>query len=143
MAPPNAPWDYALFANKVEPAERPPVAGTFELSFHMMPDLGKPFNIWMVNEKSWPNVDFLKVKNGKRYRIVFKSGHEDGHPLHLHRHNFEVVKVGDKLTAGLIKDTVRVPRDGSCEVEFVANNPGDSLRIATCNTIWITDSKRW
>ena len=37
------------------------------------------------------------------------------------------VKVGDKVTSGLIKDTVRVPRDGTCEVEFVADNPGDSL----------------
>lgn len=124
--PPNASWDYTLFGTKA-PVVATPIEGKFELSFHMMPDPGKPFNIWMVNEKTWPDVDFLKVKKGKRYRIVFKSGHEDGHPLHLHRHNFEVVKVGDKPMAGLIKDTVRVPRDGTCEVEFVADNPGDSL----------------
>ncbi|MFM2124327.1 MAG: hypothetical protein RL328_778, partial [Acidobacteriota bacterium] len=123
--PPNTPWDYTLFADKTAAAR--PVEDKFELSFHMMPDPGKPFNIWMVNEKTWPNVDFLKVKKGKRYRVIFKSGHEDGHPLHLHRHNFEVVKVGDKVTSGLIKDTVRVPRDGTCEVEFIADNPGDSL----------------
>jgi FtsP/CotA-like multicopper oxidase with cupredoxin domain len=93
----------------------------------MLGDEGHEFNKWVVNDKSWPNVDPLMVKAGKRYRIVFHSGHEDGHPLHLHRHSFEVVKAGGKPMSGLIKDVVRVPRDGTTEIEFVANNPGDSL----------------
>jgi FtsP/CotA-like multicopper oxidase with cupredoxin domain len=126
VAPPNNPWDYTLFGDKTPQAARP-LEGTFDLSFHMMPDEGRAFNNWMINNKLWPNVDFLKVKHGKRYRIVFHSGHEDGHPLHLHRHNFELVKIAGKDTSGLFKDTVRVPRDGTAEVEFVANNPGDSL----------------
>ena len=125
-APSNAPWDYAMFGNP--PAATPqPVEGTFELSFHMLGDEGHAFNKWVVNDKSWPNVDPLMVKAGKRYRVVFHSGHEDGHPLHLHRHSFEVVKAGGKPMSGLIKDVVRVPRDGTTEIEFVANNPGDSL----------------
>ena len=127
VAPPNAPFDYTVFGDQVVPAKRPPVDGTFELSYHMMADEGHAFNRWMMNDKFWPNIDPLKVKAGKRYRIIFHSGHEDGHPLHLHRHNFELVKVGNKVTSGLMKDTVRVPRDGTTEVEFVADNPGDSL----------------
>ena len=55
------------------------------------------------------------------------SGHEDSHPVHLHRHSFEIVKVGDKRTSGIFKDVVRVQRDNSAEVEFVADNPGASL----------------
>jgi FtsP/CotA-like multicopper oxidase with cupredoxin domain len=55
------------------------------------------------------------------------SGHEDSHPLHLHRHMFEIVKVGDKATSGIFKDTVRVQRDNLTVVEFVADNPGPSL----------------
>ena len=58
------------------------------------------FNTWTVNDKLWPNIDPLMVKAGKRYRIVFHSGHEDGHPLHLHRHSFELVKAGNKTTGG-------------------------------------------
>ena len=47
--------------------------------------------------------------------------------MHLHRHLFEVVKIGDKAVSGLVKDTVNVPRDQTVEVEFVADNPGPSL----------------
>ena len=95
--------------------------------FHMLPDEGKPFNKWVINDKAWPNVDPLMVKAGKRYRLTMHSGHEDSHPLHLHRHSFELVKVGDKATSGIFKDVVRVQRDNMAVVEFVADNPGASL----------------
>jgi len=126
--PPNTPWDYTLFGNEATPAKNAAeLAGTFDLSFHMLADEGHAFNKWTVNDKLWPNIDPLMVKAGKRYRIVFHSGHEDGHPLHLHRHSFELVKAGNKTTGGIMKDVVRVPRDGTAEVEFVADNPGTSL----------------
>nr|ASY01944.1 LacM [uncultured bacterium] len=123
---PNTPFDYTLFGNP--PAANPqPVEGSFDLSFHMLPDEGHAFNKWVVNDKVWPNTDPLMVKAGKRYRLVMHSGHEDSHPVHLHRHSFEIVKVGDKRTSGIFKDVVRVQRDNSTEVEFVADNPGNSL----------------
>ena len=93
----------------------------------MMPDEGTAFNRWMVNGKEFPHTDPIKVKRGKRYRLALHNGHEDGHPIHLHRHSFEVVKIGDKPVSGLVKDTVNVPRDQTVEVEFVADNPGASL----------------
>ena len=62
----------------------------------------------------------IKVKAGKRYRIVFHNGMEDGHPVHLHRHSFELVSVGGKPTSGIIKDVVNVPRGG---------NAGSSTRL--------------
>jgi FtsP/CotA-like multicopper oxidase with cupredoxin domain len=49
---------------------------------------------------------------------------EDGHPVHLHRHSFEIVSMGGKPTAGVIKDTVNLPRNSTIEVNFVADNPG-------------------
>jgi len=127
MAPPTTPWDYGMFGDAVVAPNRPAVEGTFELSFHMLADEGHAFNRWTVNDKLWPNIEPLLVKAGRRYKIIFHSGHEDGHPLHLHRHNFEIVKTGTRVMSGVFKDTVRVPRDGTAEVEFVANNPGDSL----------------
>ena len=124
--PANTPWDYALFGDQTPAAPRQ-VERTFDLSFHMLADEGHAFNRWVVNEQSWPKVDPLVVKHGQRYRLVFHSGHEDGHPVHLHRHLFELVKAGNKATSGIWKDTVRVPRDGTAEVEFLADNPGPSL----------------
>jgi FtsP/CotA-like multicopper oxidase with cupredoxin domain len=125
--PPNTPWDYTMFGNQNVAQTNRPVEGNFDLMFHMLPDEGKPFNKWTINDKVWPNVDPLMVKAGKRYRLTMHSGHEDSHPLHLHRHSFEIVNVGGKATSGIFKDVVRVQRDNMTTVEFVADNPGDSL----------------
>lgn len=127
VAPKQTPWDYSIFAARETSAPRPEPDGRFELEFHMLPDNGKPFNAWTVNGKTWPDVEPIRVKRGKRYRLALHNGHEDGHPMHLHRHLFEVVKIGDTPVSGLWKDTVNVGRDAIVEVEFVANNPGKSL----------------
>jgi len=52
---------------------------------------------------------------------------DDPHPVHLHRHIFELVSVNGKRTAGIMKDTVVVPGFGTVEVDFVANDPGPTL----------------
>jgi FtsP/CotA-like multicopper oxidase with cupredoxin domain len=52
---------------------------------------------------------------------------EDSHPVHLHRHSFEVVSVAGKPTAGIIKDTINVVKNTTVEVDFTANNAGSSL----------------
>ena len=51
----------------------------------------------------------------------------DEHPVHLHRHSFEVTRIGDKATSGLMKDTISMPRQSTAEIDFIADNPGDSL----------------
>jgi FtsP/CotA-like multicopper oxidase with cupredoxin domain len=120
------PWDYTQFMDATPRTIAAP-DGMFEIEFHMMPDEGKPFNRWMMNGKMFPNIDPIKVKKGKRYRLLLHNGHEDGHPMHLHRHLFEVVKFAGTPVSGMVKDTINVPRDQVVEVEFVADNPGASL----------------
>ena len=39
-----------------------------------------------------------------------RSGNE--HPVHLHRHSFEITKVGDEATSRVINDTISTPYDG-------------------------------
>lgn len=120
-------WDYTQFMDAVPRAHAAP-DGTVDIEFHMMPDdPSRPFNRWMMNGKEFPHTDPIRVKKGKRYRLLLHNGHEDGHPMHLHRHLFEVVRIGDKPVSGMLKDTVNVPRDQTVEVEFVADNPGASL----------------
>jgi FtsP/CotA-like multicopper oxidase with cupredoxin domain len=53
--------------------------------------------------------------------------HRDQHPMHLHRHTFEVTRVGTKEFSGLRKDVVNVMPLDSVAVDFVADNPGDTL----------------
>ena len=67
------------------------------------------------------------MHEGRRYRLKFRNASDDIHPLHLHRHSFELVHVGGKPTAGVIKDVVMVGGFQEVEFDFVADNPGLTL----------------
>jgi FtsP/CotA-like multicopper oxidase with cupredoxin domain len=70
------------------------------------------------------------LTKGQRYRLMMKNLSVDDHPIHLHRHIFEVKRIGDaKPSAGIgpMKDVFLLPAKTSAEVEFTANNPGRTL----------------
>ena len=118
-------WNYTQFAmNKPvpEPAE------TFVLTFRDAGALdGSKFDTWTINGDAWPKVKPMKIQQGKRYRMVFRNASGDQHPMHLHRHSFEVTKIGDQSLSGLIKDCINVMPLQTVAVDFIADNPGDSL----------------
>jgi FtsP/CotA-like multicopper oxidase with cupredoxin domain len=120
----TAMWDYLIFGKD---AAHPEPDGRFELLIEKIPGGRGGYNRWTINGKSWPDVDPFMVQQGKRYRLVFKNNSGDMHPMHLHRHSFELVNFAGKPTSGIIKDVVNVPRRQTVEVDFVANNPGDTL----------------
>lgn len=123
--PTPADWDYAQFASAAAAAAPDE---TFVLTFRDIgPQKGSKFDTWTINNKSWPEIEPLIVHPGKRYRMVFRNGSGDQHPIHLHRHTFEVTKIGEKQMSGLMKDVVNLMPLGTVEVDFVANNPGDTL----------------
>lgn len=123
--PAPAEWDYTQFANAAE-ASKPDE--TFVLTFHDSGPLhGSKFDTWTINGKSWPDIPPLMVQQGKRYRMTFRNGSGDQHPMHLHRHSFEIASIGGKATSGLMKDVVNVMPLETVEVDFVANNPGNTL----------------
>jgi FtsP/CotA-like multicopper oxidase with cupredoxin domain len=82
---------------------------------------------WTINGKSYPKTDTVTLKQGQRYRLQFKNPSADDHPVHLHRHSFELRWVGGRETRGIIKDTVLVAAGSQVEVEFTADNPGATL----------------
>ena len=123
--PSPAEWDYTQFANTTT---APEPDGSFVLTFRDIgPQKGSQFDTWTINNKSWPDVEPLTVQAGKRYRLVFRNGSGDQHPLHLHRHTFEVTRIGNKRLTGLKKDVINVMPLDTVEVDFVADNPGDTL----------------
>ena len=123
--PPADEWDYTQFANAVE---APKPDETFVLTFRDSGPLhGSKFDTWTINNKSWPDIEPLTVQQGKRYRMVFRNGSGDQHPIHLHRHTFEVTRIGGKQMSGLMKDVINVMPLDTVEVDFAANNPGDTL----------------
>ena len=124
VQPAKVPWDYTLFGGG---AAAPEPDGKFDLTFKKIPGERVTFNRWTINEKSWPDTDPLVVQRGKRYRMIFRNQTGDTHPLHLHRHSFEIVNVNGKATAGIMKDVLNIARFSEAQVDFVADHPGLSL----------------
>jgi FtsP/CotA-like multicopper oxidase with cupredoxin domain len=123
--PPLTEWDYVKFANA---AQAPKPDETFVLTFRDIgPSHGSKFDTWTINNKSWPDIEPLVVQQGKRYRMVLRNGSGDQHPIHLHRHTFEVTRIGKSQVSGLMKDVINIMPLDTVEVDFVANNPGDTL----------------
>ena len=125
LAPPETPWDYAVFGNN-QPVPAPDER--IELAFKKIPGGRGGYNRWTINGKSWPSTNPLfTTETGKRYRLVMTNNSGDNHPVHLHRHTFEVTRVGDKATSGVMKDTINMTRMSNVEIDFVANDTGPSL----------------
>jgi FtsP/CotA-like multicopper oxidase with cupredoxin domain len=124
QAPPMPMWDYLIFGRQ-SPVPEPD--GRFDLKIEKITGGRGGFNRWTINGKSWPDTDPLIVEQGKRYRLVFRNDSGDMHPLHLHRHSFELVRFAGKPTAGIRKDVVNVPKRETVEVDFTADDPGLSL----------------
>jgi FtsP/CotA-like multicopper oxidase with cupredoxin domain len=118
-------WDYSIFASDT-PAKEPDQV--FELKFmDIGPKKNPKFATWTINGKSWPDVEPLKVSKDKRYRLLFQNASSDQHPMHLHRHSFELASINDVEMSGLVKDTVNLMPLDRIAVDFVADNPGDTL----------------
>ncbi len=83
---------------------------------------------WRINGKSYPHTDEPVLHEGRRYRLVMKNASTDEHPIHLHRHTFEVKRIGGgPELSGLKKDVLLIPAQKTTEIEFTANHPGRTL----------------
>jgi len=118
-------WDYRPFASDRHVSRQPDevIPLRFESKFHGQ----GAFDTWTINGKSYPDTDTIMLRQGRRYRLQFINRSTDDHPLHLHRHTFEVTSVGGKPLSGLNKDVVVAPAKTTTEVDFTADNPGATL----------------
>ena len=123
VAPPTDRWDYKVFGKpgNDQVVEKIPIV--IEKKFAGSRWVDK----WAINGKSWPKTDPIRVKEGQRYRLVFDNRSDEAHPVHLHRHRFELTSVSGMGTSGIFKDVVVVPAKSSVEADFVADNPGKTL----------------
>lgn len=67
------------------------------------------------------------VQEGKRYGIHMLNASDDIHPIHLHRHRFELTSVVGMRTSGVMKDVLMLGGYQEAEIDFVADNPGLTL----------------
>ncbi len=128
-SPPAFIWDYARFGT----AAAPPVADqVVDLVFAKDNAADGGFNRWTINGAAYPDtmkmaLPMLRLAKGCRYRLRLRNASDDIHPIHLHRHSFELVRIGGRPTAGVIKDVVMLGGYQEAEVDFVADNPGPTL----------------
>jgi len=125
---PDELWDYTTFGRAPDAREPVPEPDArVPLVFRAKFAGNRWVDHWTINGKEYPKTDPIRVRTNRRYRLVFDNQSDDMHPVHLHRHSFELVHVAGKPTAGVLKDVVAVPPRKQVEVEFTANNPGPSL----------------
>jgi FtsP/CotA-like multicopper oxidase with cupredoxin domain len=123
--PPKSIWDYTVFGKP--PSSQPAPTERLDMAFEKVPRGSGKFNSFTVNGKVYPHDDEFVLKQGTRYRLTFRNRTDDAHPLHLHRHQLELVEIYGKGTSGVIKDTVVVPAYGRASVDFTADQPGPTL----------------
>jgi FtsP/CotA-like multicopper oxidase with cupredoxin domain len=119
--PPTGPsWNYLAFASREaapEPDERAMLAFRATSDGHH----------WTINGKSFPKTDPILVRPGRRIRLAFDNQSADDHPVHLHRHTFEIVRFAGEALSGIRKDVVTVPAWKQVEVDVPTNQPGLTL----------------
>ncbi len=118
--PAASTWDYRSFGKAVD------VAAPDGL-IPMVIKQPEGSHKWTINGKSFPKTDPIVVEANKRYRMIFDNQSAEAHPLHLHRHTFEITRFDKQATSGVLKDVVLVPAWKQVEVDFTAENPGLTL----------------
>ena len=146
--PTDLTWNYQQFA--AAPSATPELIPTIlvPLVFESKFRGHGAMESWTINGDSYPKAKAAPLIQGRRYRLQFINQSMDDHPLHLHRHSFELRSLGVPLQAasgggaprggpppgaaprdlrGITKDVVLVDAHTRAEVEFTADNPGATL----------------
>lgn len=123
-------WNYARFARRGETAPSPDE--TFVMTFAKDNAAEHGFNRWTINGRAYPMRSekipaAFHLREGQRYRLRMRNASDDIHPIHLHRHSFELTSLAGQPTAGILKDVVMLGGYQEAEVDFVADNPGLTL----------------
>ena len=121
-------WDYTRFGEAKAITHEPDEV--IDMTFAKRNAADGGFNLWTINgvpfsmEKMEP---MFKLSHGRRYRWRMRNASDDIHPMHVHRHSFELTKIAGKQTLGVIKDVVMLGGYQEVEVDFTADKPGLSL----------------
>jgi FtsP/CotA-like multicopper oxidase with cupredoxin domain len=142
LAPKPFKWNYTHFGRPGAP-ETPPddtADDTFDMLFEKQNAASDGFNLWTINGVAFrgaasgasPTDQMMApasfhLRQGRRYRLRMRNASDDIHPIHLHRHSFELSRIAGQPTSGVMKDVVMVGGYQEVEVDFVASNPGPTL----------------
>jgi FtsP/CotA-like multicopper oxidase with cupredoxin domain len=125
--PAHFDFQYENFGAATETSAPDPEEVSIPLVFRPKFEGYGDFDHWTVNGLSWPKTKTVQLREGTRYRLIFENQSTDIHPVHLHRHTFELKTLNRRPTAGVLKDVVLLETGAKTEVVFTANNPGKTL----------------
>ena len=121
-------WDYRLFGNP--DAVAPPPDKIIEMTFAARIGAREGFDEFTINDIafSMDNMEpMFHLVRGGRYRLHMRNATDDVHPIHLHRHSFEITSIAGMPTAGVIKDVAMLGSFQEMTIDFTADQPGLSL----------------
>jgi FtsP/CotA-like multicopper oxidase with cupredoxin domain len=123
--PSHTPWNYAAFGLPGDAGSE--TATRIPLVFRQKFVSSHWQDKWTINGKQFPHTDPIPITAGGVYRLIFDNQSAEAHPVHLHRHTFELVNVAGVNTRGVRKDVVMVGANSQVHVQLIANNPGPTL----------------
>jgi len=126
--PPQSGWDYRRFG-KVDVAPATPDA-TIELTFATRIGARNGFDEFTINGVAFSMAKMeplFQLVHGQRYRLHMHNQTGDIHPIHLHRHAFEITSIGGSATSGVMKDVAMIGPLQEMTIDFTADQLGLSL----------------
>ena len=121
-------WDYRAFAKSEAKAREPDETIVLTIATRYSAQDG--FNVFTINNEPFSMRTMRPKYNlrfGRRYRLRLRNATDDVHPIHLHRHSFELTSVAGKPTSGLIKDVIMIDAFQEMTIDFTADELGLSL----------------
>lgn len=127
IVPAGMDFHYGLFSGNLPDSTAGKMEEPIQLTFRPKFEGYGDFDHWTINGLSWPKTRHIQLTEGTRYRLIMENQSDDIHPVHLHRHTFELQSIHGSSTAGILKDVVLLPTRARTEVAFTADNPGKTL----------------
>jgi FtsP/CotA-like multicopper oxidase with cupredoxin domain len=119
------PWNYTIFA---EQSPQPELAS--EQLIPMVINRGARgqdrMETWTINGKPYDGIP-ERLRAGLRYRLLFDNRSDENHPVHLHRHSFELTRVRGRAIAGVWKDVTMLKRYARLDIDFTPASKGLTL----------------
>jgi FtsP/CotA-like multicopper oxidase with cupredoxin domain len=110
-------WSYARFSGINRAVPLPDQ--TIEMLLEKRTGSGDRGVHWLINGRSFSDIDHLCFESGLRYRLRMMNGTARAQALQLPRHKFMLTRVNQVPVSGIVKDTLRLERYNVIEADAV------------------------
>jgi FtsP/CotA-like multicopper oxidase with cupredoxin domain len=119
--PSSLAWDYVMFgAGAPASADVVPLPMTIERNR----PAGSAMEQWLINGTPYSPDAVTLLRKDTTYRLLLRNRSDDDHPIHLHRHPFELISINGRPTSGIMKDVVVLKAYQRMELDFRPDQTG-------------------